>query len=145
MVQESYLVKSCMRRWKNEWGGQIRASHFSSSTHGVLTLFRKGANIEIVDSVFDDGGRLLITRIKYNSQMIALVNIYAPNEDNPQFFVDIFEKISKIEADQFIMGGDFNKTLEEIDRKTMRSSKEMKTQSAMLIKEYLDEFDWVYI
>lgn len=36
------------------------------------------------------------------------VNIYAPNEDNPAFFGDLFYRLSDFNCDDIVVGGDFN-------------------------------------
>ena len=47
-----------------------------------------------------------------------LTNVYAPNQDDPQFFSTLFQQISDIEADQYIIGGDLNKILDpQLDKK----------------------------
>lgn len=35
-------------------------------------------------------------------------NIYAPNEDNPAFFEDLFYRLSDFNCDDIVIGGDFN-------------------------------------
>lgn len=50
------------------------------------------------------------------SKIINLVNIYAPNEDNPAFFEDLFLLIASLPG-TVIIAGDFNCTLDpELDR-----------------------------
>lgn len=39
---------------------------------------------------------------------ITLANIYAPNEDNPAFFQDLFYRLSDFNCDDIVIGGDFN-------------------------------------
>ena len=39
---------------------------------------------------------------------MTLANIYAPNEDNPAFFQDLFYRLSDFNCDDIIIGGDFN-------------------------------------
>ena len=39
---------------------------------------------------------------------MTLQNIYAPNEDNPVFFLNAFKKPSTFECEYIILGGDFN-------------------------------------
>ena len=37
-----------------------------------------------------------------------MANIYAPNEDNPAFFEDLFYRLSDFNCDDIVIGGDFN-------------------------------------
>lgn len=39
---------------------------------------------------------------------MTVANIYAPNEDNPAFFQDLFYRLSDFNCDDIIIGGDFN-------------------------------------
>lgn len=39
---------------------------------------------------------------------MTLANIYAPNEDNPAFFQDLFYRLSDFNCDDIVIGGDFN-------------------------------------
>ena len=106
-VQETHATKSQIKRWKNEWGGRILASNYLSNSRGVATLFRRDFCFELLDNAPDLEGRCLLTKIKHNEQSMLLANIYAPNEDKPQFFSELFENITKHEAEHFILGGDF--------------------------------------
>ena len=38
---------------------------------------------------------------------MTLANIYAPNEDNPAFFQDLFYRLSDFNCDDIVIGGDF--------------------------------------
>ena len=52
-------------------------------------------------------------------QRIVLVNIYAPNDANQQvsFFKELQEHLREFSEETIIIGGDFNCTLSEIDKK----------------------------
>ena len=39
---------------------------------------------------------------------MTVANIYAPNEDNPAFFQDLFYRLSDFNCDDIVIGGDFN-------------------------------------
>ena len=59
---------------------------------------------------------ILFFSSNFKSRLFLLVNIYAPNEDKPMFFLEIFKKIEEMEGKRIFMG-DFNMVLEpEIDR-----------------------------
>ena len=46
------------------------------------------------------------------SKVITLANLYAPNEDNLQFFEDIFNHLEVFKCEEIIVGGDFNLVLD---------------------------------
>ena len=43
---------------------------------------------------------------------MTLANIYAPNEDNPAFFQDLFYHLSDFNCDDIVIVGDFNLVLD---------------------------------
>ena len=48
-----------------------------------------------------------------NRKLITLVNVYAPNENDPNFFKILAEHIEDFQKDGIIIGGDFNVVLDE--------------------------------
>ena len=53
-------------------------------------------------------GRFIILDIKTEDLCFTLVNLYAPNEDDPHFFQNVKNRILEIDCDNIILGGDFN-------------------------------------
>ena len=43
---------------------------------------------------------------------LTLVNLYGPNEDNPQFYENILKKVAEFENENVIMCGDWNLVLD---------------------------------
>ena len=56
----------------------------------------------------DPEGRFIIADIKIQGKTLTLVNIYAPNKDEPTFFQNVCEKLSSFDCDFIIFDGDFN-------------------------------------
>ena len=78
-------------------------------------------------------------------KQFLLVNIYAPNKDEPQFFANIVMQIESFPTDFKIIGGDMNVTLnEELDRFS-KKEKSQGSKSAELINEFLETENWVDI
>ena len=46
--------------------------------------------------------------MKIDNKILTLVNIYAPNNDNPFFSQNLLDQILSFEWEEIIMGGDFN-------------------------------------
>ena len=66
-----------------------------------------------------------------------LINVYAPNEDKPYFFLEIFKKLESLDGKRIFVG-DFNLALEpKIDRNHENYSNNDK--SAKTIVEYMTE------
>ena len=43
-----------------------------------------------------------------NDDTYALVNLYAPNVNAPNYFLDLFKQIVEMNCDYHILGGNFN-------------------------------------
>ena len=53
-----------------------------------------------------------------NDNPMLLVNVYAPNQDDPEFFKSLIERISEFDVEIKILGGDLNILLDpDKDRK----------------------------
>lgn len=85
-LQETHLLKEELQKIQRRWPGQVLASCFSSHSRGVMVLIHKSVPFQVNKEIADRAGRYLIIQGTYMSKIINLVNIYAPNEDNPAFF-----------------------------------------------------------
>ena len=65
------------------------------------------------------------------------MNLYAPNEDSPEFFVDIIDR-QEFGMGDTIMAGDFNLILNnDLVRK---SSAKNNTKSRCILKQFMSDF-----
>ena len=55
----------------------------------------------------DPLGRFIICDINANEKSLTLANIYAPNDDNPAFFLDFFGHLEDFKGDDIVTAGDF--------------------------------------
>ena len=75
---------------------------------------------------------------------ITLCNVYGPNNDNPEFYVDVIHQIESLPNDKRIIGGDFNLVLNvDIDKKGGNSTTNTKSQA--LINDWMDDTELVDI
>lgn len=56
----------------------------------------------------DKNGNYIILDITIEDKQITLVNLYGPNNDNPQFYENLKHKINAFENEQVIMCVDWN-------------------------------------
>jgi hypothetical protein len=93
----------------------------------------------------DNAGRYIMIDISLNDRRLALLNIYAPNQDNPDFIRDIINVIELQPNDDRVIGGDFNCVMnDDLDKKggaTRHSNQKMKT----ILSSYVNEADLVDI
>ena len=92
-LQETHSTKSFEKYWLSEWGFKILFSHGSSDSRGTCILFKSISDLEIEKYIADSNERFVIADIIADSKKFTLVNLYAPNEDKPEFFDEIFDTL----------------------------------------------------
>ena len=102
---------------KSVGGRPIFYAHGTSEARGVAVLFkREFKNMQIHDIIRDVNGRYIIMKIQMeNNTTMVICNCYAPNEDTPQFFQEVFGHVDKLNGDDVVIGGDFNTILSSKD------------------------------
>ena len=108
-LQEVHCTNETEPYWHSEWGSDSTFfTTFSSSRAGVAILFNNNFQFQILKHFADPEGRFIISDIDTGDKIMTLVNVYAPNEDNPAFFRNVREKLCSFECVVVIFGGDFN-------------------------------------
>ena len=140
-LQEVHCTKNNHKIFKNEWGGRCLFSDGESNARGVVTMFRRDLDVEIVKVVKDNDGRRLDLTAKFDHQTLRLINLYAPNTDEPSFFAKVLDDVTEAEEDHIIVAGDMNVVLDnDLDKK---GGKPKSSKSAGIINNFLDENDWL--
>lgn len=114
-------------------------SQFNAKSRGCAILINK--NIPFVVSRFEtDGkGRFVIVSGELFNKPITLVNLYAPNWNDSQFFIKLFSTIPAIDTHSLILGGDFNCILHQsLDRSSSKITSLSK--SASTIQALCDQY-----
>ena len=135
-LQETHSSPTCEKFWTSEYGGKIFFDHGTTESRGCAILFSRSFNPIIHDIIRDPDGRYIIIKIQISTtqETIALANVYAPNQDNPDFFHKFFLDTEKIKAEYLVVGGDLN---------TIMSSKDIKGgkgNSHYKCTEYINEY-----
>ena len=104
MLQETDSCKSIENRWQAEWGGQMFFAHRTMAARGVAILVKKGASLKVIKHQANENGRLLLLHVQVNGLDHILVDIYAPNVDDPEFLQRCLDLIDQSNVDQKIMG-----------------------------------------
>ena len=142
-IQESHLQKKDMWLVKKQWGSKnkVLCSHGETNARGVMTLIKSDSNIKVLKYMADSEGQYCITELQCEQRQIVLVNIYAPNEDRPEFFTQLFEDIAKIENANIMIVGDFNLVMNpKLDRKDGRR---YSPNSFKVLETTVEELDMV--
>ena len=137
ILLESHGTKETDLIWRNEWGGKLFASHGTSAARGVTMLVTNCMEDSIRNIYCAENGRVVIVDIEQDGQGVSLAAIYAPNEDSPNFFVEL-KKLMENRLEKKIIIGDFNLTLDvDLDRLNTYSNN---NKSKEEVESMMDEF-----
>lgn len=97
-----------------------------------MILIHKSVPFKVDNVIRDVGGRYLIVQGTLVNEKINMINIYAPNNDDPKFFENVFLLISSFSGNALI-AGDFNCTLDpKLDRSTGVDSSHIHSRKKLL-------------
>ena len=103
-----HCTENNVHLWTAEWGYKALFSCCSSNKAGTCILFNNNFDLQINKTRSDPNGRFIICDINTNGTSFTLCNLYAPNEDRPEFFRGISNYLQDFQCDEIIIGGDFN-------------------------------------
>ena len=106
-LQETHFLEDESDKIRAEWGGEIFCSNNKDRKRGTAVLFNK-VPIQIHNLRKDKEGNLLALDLDLFSRKITLVNLYAPNEDDPGFFYHVEQTITELKNTAVIITGDWN-------------------------------------
>lgn len=88
-LQETHSTQLDEIKWKGEWGGEIYFSHGCSSSRGVMIMYKKKGNIMVKEMVAHHTGRYITQHILIDSIDFVLINLHAPNSDDPLLLITL--------------------------------------------------------
>ena len=97
---------------KAEWGNDYFFSSYTTTSRGVMILITNNFDHKVNRIKTDKNGNYIILDMDIQGKQITLVNTYGPNEDNPQFYENLIQKISEFENENVIMCGDWSLVLD---------------------------------
>lgn len=108
-LQETHSVSDVFEKsWSSEWGYKTFFNHFYSYGAGVSVLFKATFHFEILSTWWDPRGCILSLNIQVDGDNVSLVNVYAPNNNNPGFISELAHVIDLCAEGNIVLGGDFN-------------------------------------
>lgn len=109
-LQDTHFTSKDEKYIRTQWGYECFFSNFSSQSRGVAILFNNNFEFQLHNIEKDDNGNKLILDITIEGKRVLLINIYAPNKDDPHFFHTIMADIVTYD-NPVILAGDFNLVL----------------------------------
>ena len=119
-MQETFSEPKDELAWKNEWGGDVFFSHGSNHSKGVCILVNPSVVVNVENSYKDIDGRIIAIDVICKGVNLSICNVYAPTNSQLQGkFLQILNEFmtSNLNITQLIVGGDWNATLDSIDKK----------------------------
>jgi len=132
LLQETHSSRSKAKSWIKEWNGNILYSHGKTNSTGVCILFKKDLVYDVLCTKRDRDGRILIIDIVIKGIRYSICNLYAPNDDVPEFFNTVFNMLLELDNENMIIGGDYNLVLNiNMDKKGGRPVTHDKCKSCL--------------
>lgn len=146
-LQETHLIKDDIGKVTKRWPGQVHYASFTSRARGVMILIHKSIPFQLKGQCIDPSGRYIILNGTILTTQINLINLYAPNEDDPNFYQNLFLTISSYSGN-YVIGGDFNCVLNpSYDRSSGIGNAHQQTQR--VIEKYMSDLNlteiWRYL
>lgn len=110
MLQDTHFIDREENYIRAQWGYDCYFSNFSSQSRGVAILFNNNFEFKVHKIEKDNDGNKLILDISIKDLHIILINIYGPNRDSPEFYLNLLNDIEKYDY-PVILAGDFNLVL----------------------------------
>ena len=136
-LQETHSTECDENIWKNEWGGEILFSHGTSNARGTCILINKKFKTTVSNVFQDQAGRIVGCNVSCDGKVYCLCNIYAPNQDNPAFYLEVFKILETGSANKIVVG-DYNLVLDnDLDQV---GSYHGRSRSLAILKAGMEEF-----
>lgn len=141
-LQETHLKNNSHARLRCRWIQQIYHSNFPVKARGAAILIHRGVPFKQLSTIMDKEGRYVVVIGEIYSTPVTLLNIYGPNNDDPEFFRKTLNLIPNISTTNLIIGGDFNLVLDTyLDRSSTKRVEP--TKAGVLLKSYIDNMNLV--
>lgn len=107
-LQETHLPDGEHEKLKKSWADKVYySSHRSGRSKGVSILIHRQINFTQTLVHKDTEGRYVLVNGLIDGREVSLLNVYAPNEDEPGFIRILFDIILQYSTGLLLMGGDF--------------------------------------
>lgn len=141
-IQETYCTADFQNVFSLNWKGKIYHSYTTSvHSRGVCILISDKVDFKLIDIHCDRDGRKLMVNIQIDDNYFTVMSIYCPNKGNERsaFLKQLVKWTSDkcISRESMICGGDFNCTLDKVDRKNKNNC----DQSSKFLKKFMSNFD----
>ena len=110
-LQDTHWVEKDIKNLRTLWGNELYISAGKTNSRGVAILLNSNFEYTVVDCKSDKNGNYLNLHLKLTTMTLNLINVYGPNNDDPNFYKDIESLIDEENFDYNLICGDLNLTL----------------------------------
>ena len=111
-LQDTHFTKNLENVITKEWGYKVFFSSFDSRSRGVAIFMRNNFEFTIHNTFKDNNGNILLLDIEIEKHRITLVNLYGPNNDDPNFYENLTNTVLQYGNNNIMMVGDWNLLLD---------------------------------
>ena len=111
-MQDTHINPKLDSFIKSEWGFEAYFSSYTTNSHGVMVLINNTFEHTVHRVKTDKNGNFIILELNIEGKQITLVNLYGPNDDKPDFYENIKQKVAEFGNEEVIMCGDWNLCLD---------------------------------
>ena len=109
-LQDTHFTDDLIKQIYLEVNLQCYFNNFSSQSRGVAIFISNTLDFQLKSINRDTDGNMLILDCSICNKNISLINIYGPNQDKPEFYKLLNNKIQHLDS-HCIIAGDFNLVL----------------------------------
>jgi len=140
-LQETHSNEENEIEWNRWWEGTLALSHGTNNSAGVAILFKKGLNVNILNTEEIEKGRVLLLKIQYGEHVFVLVNVYAPNNgvERVRVFDQLYKALHNFDDDTWlVLRGDWNCTIHSV---IDRNGEEPHSHSSTFLSNIMGKYD----
>ena len=144
-LQDTHWTNNDLRKINAIWNNPLYINGQKSNARGVAILFKSNFEFKILETYADDLGNLIQLDILIENEFtLRLINIYAPNNDDPNFFKNLEKLIAENLCNYLLICGDFNLVLDpKTDTKNYKNINNPKARDTLL--GLINNFDLIDI
>ena len=110
LLQETHYNSSTddTDKWSSKWDGHCYLSGQCTNSLGVGILINKSCNCKVLQYQEIIVGRMQRIQLEIEDKVLNIFNIYAPNNDDINFFNILETNLETFSDQTLLVGGDFN-------------------------------------
>ena len=146
-LQETHIIKEDLNLLKKEWNVDyiVAGSKTNAGGGGVLMVIDGNFEHIIHERITSTDGRYIILDIEIPEvARMLIINLYAPNEDSPDFFLNLSNEIEQRDIKNIIMTGDWNMVI-DFNKDTLNYKKLNNPKSNKIVIENKNKLDLIDI